>query len=160
VDGLEELPLEEIRRRRDEALAEREFQSYLRRIVQVRQDILVAEKERRRSGAEPGHIVERLTKILAEGPHGHSRGEALRFSLSSEEMEDADRRVEDILGDMAEAPVEEIADDQLEDALQGLTQEERAVSTNRGAVFRVHDLLQDELKRRFREDPSLVQPHA
>lgn len=158
VEALEELPIGEIRRRRDEALAEREFQSYLRRILQVRQDIFVAEQERRRSGADAGHLVDRLTKVLAEGPRGGSRGEALRFSLSSAQMEEADRRVEAVLGPIASVPVQDVEAEDLDEAVQALTREERAVSAARMAVFRVHDRLQDELKRRFRDDPSQVQP--
>ena len=157
IKGLQELPIEEIRRRRDEALAEREFESYLRRIVQVRQDILQAERERRSTGAAPAQIVERLTKVLSGGPPRTSRGEALRFTLSAEEMEDADRRVEEILGGLAEIPAEDVADDELTEALRRLHDEERAVSNSRLAIFRVHDTLQDELKRRFRDDPSSVQ---
>jgi hypothetical protein len=159
VEALEELSIGEIRRRRDEALAEREFQSYLRRILQVRQDIFQAEQERRRSGADPGHLVDRLTKVLAEGPRGSSRGEALRFSLSAAQMEEADLRVEAILGPVASVPAQDVDEAQLNEALQALTQEERAVSTARMAVFRVHDRFQEELMRRFRDDPSQVQPH-
>ena len=159
IEGLDGLSITEIRRRRDAALAEREFQSYLRRIVQVRQDLLQAEQERRRSGAAPGHVVERLTKILTEGPPRTSRGEALRFSLSAEEMEDADRRVEEILGSVAEVPAETLEDQQLEETLRTLQDEHRAVSESRTAVFGVHDALQDELKRRYREDPSIVTHH-
>jgi hypothetical protein len=158
VEGLHDLPVDEIRRRRDQALAEREYVSYLRRIVQVRQDMLRIEQERRTSGAAPGHIVDRLTKVLSEGPPRTSRGEALRFSLTAQEMEDADRRVQEILGSLAHAPAEGIGDDELSVALAALTEEERAVSASRKAVFRVHDALQDELKRRFRDDPSSVQP--
>lgn len=156
IGELEGLPTAEIRRRRDMALSEREFQSYLRRIVQVRLDILQAERERRRSGTPPGHLVDRLTKVLAEGPPRTSRGEALRFSLSAEEMEDADRRVEEILGRVAEVPAENISDEDLEGTLQTLRTEERSVSDSRTTIFRVHDALQDELKRRYREDPSIV----
>ena len=36
VEGLTDQPIDELRHRRDEALAEREYQSYLRRLVQVR----------------------------------------------------------------------------------------------------------------------------
>src|SRR5436189_122893 len=81
------------------------------------------------------------------------RGEALRFTLSAEEMEDADRRVEKTLGSLAEVPAEDVTDDELTEALQRLHEEERAVSNTRLAIFRVHDTLHDELKRRFREDP-------
>jgi hypothetical protein len=159
VEGLHDLLIDEVRRRRDQALAEREFLSYLRRIVQVRQDMMRIEQERRTSGAAPGHIVDRLTKVLAEGPPRTSRGEALRFSLTADEMEDADRRVQELQGSLADAPAEGSGDDELADALAALTGEERAVSTSRIAVFRVHDALQDELKRRFRADPSSVQSH-
>ena len=41
----ETMSLEEIRDRRDQARAELEFQSYLRRLIQVRQDILLAERK-------------------------------------------------------------------------------------------------------------------
>jgi hypothetical protein len=157
LDGLDGLSTDELRRRRDEVLAEREFQSYLRRILQVRLDLLKAEQDRRRAGAEPGHIVDRLTKVLAEGPPRTSRGEAVRFSLSADEMEDADRRVEVLLGGVAETPSQDLGDDELAQTLEALRLQERAVSTARLAVFSVHDALQDELKRRYREDPSAVQ---
>src|SRR3989475_6381872 len=95
VEGLDTLPLEEVRRRRDEALAEREFQSYLRRLVQVRQDMVRAERERRADGREPGPLVERLTSVLAEGPpRGRVRGEALSLGPSPEDMAEADRQAD------------------------------------------------------------------
>jgi hypothetical protein len=48
--------------------------------------------------------------------------------------------------------------DELDQVVQALDHEERTVSASRQAVFRVHDRLQEELKRRFREEPSTVQP--
>ena len=57
VQGIKEMATDEVRRRRDESFAEREFQSYLRRQVQVRQDILVAERSRREAGREPGRAL-------------------------------------------------------------------------------------------------------
>jgi hypothetical protein len=41
---------------------------------------------------------------------------------------------------------------------QALAHEERSVSASRQAVLRVHDRVQEELKRRFREEPSTVRP--
>jgi hypothetical protein len=35
-----------------------------------------------------------------------------------------------------------------------LSEEERKVSADRSAVIGVHDLLQEELKRRYKKDPS------
>ena len=64
VERLEEQPLDELRRRRDEALAEREYESYLRRLVQVRHDILRVEQARRAAGEEPVPVMERLASVL------------------------------------------------------------------------------------------------
>jgi hypothetical protein len=159
VEGLEDLSIEELRRRRDQALAEREFQSYLRRLIQVRQDLFHAERDRRHSGEQPGQMVDRLRTILAEGPRGAPRGEAVRFSLSAEELEEADRRAQEVLGPLASARPQDIGDDELDAAFHVLEQQERVISASRIAVFRVHDRLQDEVKRRYREDLSRVQPN-
>src|SRR5262249_52785948 len=97
VEHLEGSSLAEVRRRRDEALAEREFQSYLRRLVQVRQDILRSERERRATGAVQAPLVERLTSVLATGPTGTGRGEALRVTITDEDIVEAERRVDGLL---------------------------------------------------------------
>ena len=47
-------------------------------------------------------------------------------------------------------------DARLEAILEALAQEERAISARRLEVLRVHDRFQDELKRRYRDDPSLI----
>src|SRR6266540_6281390 len=102
LDGLEGLSTEEVRRRRDQVFAEREFQSYLRRLVQVRQDILSAERERRRSGGGPQSAVERVTAALSGGPKPkQSRGEALRTGLTAENMEEAERQADAVLDQSA-----------------------------------------------------------
>src|SRR6266508_374836 len=93
LGGLEGLSTEEVRRRRDQAFAEREFQSYLRRLVQVRQDILTAERGRRLSGGQSQTAVERVTEALSGGPRPkQSRGEALRTGLTAEDIEEAERQ--------------------------------------------------------------------
>ncbi len=155
VQSLENLPLEEVRRRRDEALAEREFQSYARRLVQVQYDLLSAERGRRGTGEEPPPVVERVTNVLSEGARaGTSRGEAPRFSLSADDVARAERRIDEALGGLRDVRPEDLSDDDLERALQSLFEVERAISDERSAVMRVHDVLQEELKRRYREDPS------
>src|SRR6266542_1504026 len=85
LGGLEGLSTEEVRRRRDQAFAEREFQSYLRRLVQVRQDILTAERDHKRSNGDSQSAVERVTAALSNGPRPkQSRGETLRTGLTAE----------------------------------------------------------------------------
>ncbi len=157
VEGLEQLPLDEIRRRRDEALAEREFQSYLRRLVQVRQDVLSAEQQRRAQGLGPQPMVERLTEALSEGrPKGASRGEAIRFTVSDADLGEAERRAGELIGDAGMGDPTALDEDRLTEALAALQNAERAISDDRSAVLRVHDRLQEELKRRYRDDPSLA----
>lgn len=157
VEGLEDLPTEEVRRRRDRAFAEREFQSYLRRLVQVRQDILTAERERRLSGGGHQSAVERVTAALSGGPKPkQSRGEALRTGLTSEDMDQAERQVDAVVDQAAADSPEDLGEEELERSLVALREGERRISTDRLAVMRVHDRLQEELKRRYREDPSQI----
>lgn len=159
VDGIHELPLDEVRRRRDEALAEREFLSYLRRLLQVREDVLKTEHARRQQGGVATEsLMDRLTRVLSEGPRARGRGEALRVVLSQENIADAERRVDELLGDGWLPRPENLSDHQLEQALGALEREERSVSEVRTAVFRVHDQLQEEIKRRYQENPSQIGP--
>jgi anti-sigma-K factor RsiG len=156
VKALEELSTEEVRRRRDEALAEREFQSYFRRLVQVRQDLLQQEHARRSSGGEPGSLVDRITGALSEGPKGRGRGEALRLQIPEAELAEAQRRADDIIGEARVSHVEELEDAELDALLPRIAGEERSVSSDRAAVIQVHDRLQEELKRRYRQNPGQV----
>src|SRR3954469_7887438 len=93
TDGLQDLSLADLRARRDECLAEREYLSLLRRLVQGRAEILRAEVERR-GGDDRGPLVDRLPEILSAEPQGPSRGEAVRVSVPEEEMLLARRRIE------------------------------------------------------------------
>jgi len=156
VESIEDVPTDELRRRRDEALAERDYQSYLRRLIQARQDLLEQEQARRLEGGEPRDLVNRLIAVLALGPQGGSRGEALRLQVPPADIAAAERRMREILGSADFADIDEMSDDDLSRALEALRGAERDVSEERGAVFRVHDLLQGELKRRYRLDPSEI----
>ncbi|MFN2591046.1 MAG: hypothetical protein ABR518_09790 [Actinomycetota bacterium] len=156
LDGLDALSIDEVRRRRDRALEEREFQSYLRRLVQVRMDLLSAEQERRRSGGEAQPLVDQMTSALAEGPRGRGRGEALRLTMSEADMAEAEHRADMAMGEAFAKLLESLDDDTLERSLEGLRAAEEDVSSQRAAVLRVHDALQAELKRRYREDLSQV----
>jgi hypothetical protein len=157
VLGIEDLPLEELRRRRDEAGTERDFLSYLRRLVQVRQDLLAAERTRRATGGELAPLLDRLTAVLSEGSRtAHPRGEALRMTLSDDNIAEAERRADHLLGATSLQRPEDLTDQDLERALQTLDRQERAISADRSAVFRVHDRLQAEVKRRYHEDPSTI----
>ncbi|MEW6059243.1 MAG: aerial mycelium formation protein [Actinomycetota bacterium] len=153
--GLAGLSLEELRRRRDECLVERESLSLLRRLVQGRAEILRAEVERRGHG-DSGSLVDRLSTILAAGGHEPSRGEAVRVGVPQEELALARRRVERLVADAGLSDPGALDDDRLSKAVGLLSEEERKVSEDRAAVISVLDEIQRELKRRYKEDPSRV----
>lgn len=156
IQGLSELPLDELRQRRDDCYAEREYLSLLRRLVQGRAEILKAEVERRDSGGDEGSLIERLSTILAAEGKGPSRGEAVKVGLPEEEMLLARRRVERLVADAGLSDPGALNDDRLGDAVDLLVREERGVSTSRAEVLHVLDVVQEELRRRYRDDPSLV----
>jgi hypothetical protein len=156
VQGLEDLPLEELRTRRDDCLAEREYLSLLRRLVQGRAEILRAEIERRGGAEQEGNLIERLAQVLSAEPQGPSRGEAVKVGVPEEEMLLARRRVERLVADAGLSDPGALDDARLAEAVDRLAAEEREVSAARSTVLQALDVLQDELKRRYRDDPSLV----
>jgi hypothetical protein len=158
LDGLVDLPLDELRARRDECLAEREYLSLLRRLLQGRAEILQAEIAARSAGTEDrAPLVDRLSAILAGDEHAvTSRGEAVRVSVPEEELLLARRRVERLAGDAGISDPAALDDDELEAAVEALVTEEETISETRHGVIVALDAVQDELKRRFKDDPSLA----
>jgi anti-sigma-K factor RsiG len=155
LEGIAELPLDELRARRDQCMAEREYLSLLRRLVQGRAEILNAELAGR-GGDDQRPLVDRLSEILASDEPATSRGEAMHVTLPEEEMSLARRRIERLVADAGISDPSELDEDRLRDAVEVLSVEESEVSAQRSDVLRVLDKLQDELKRRYKEDPSLA----
>jgi hypothetical protein len=151
TDGLGELDDREVRRRRDLARAELEYLSFLRRLLQGRRDILRDELDRRRSGGEPQPVVERVVSVLSEGSRGPSRGDASVVALPDEELALARRRVERLLSDANLSDLVSLSDQDIEAAVGRIDREEQGVSETRSQVIRAVDLLQDDVKRRLRE---------
>jgi len=155
TDGLQDLSLTDLRARRDECLAEREYLSLLRRLVQGRLDIVRAEVERRRTGEDPSTLVDHVAHAMAhDAAGGSSRGEAVRLLVPPEEMTLARRRVESLVADSALSDPRTLSDEDLADAMQRLEAEEHTISSDRKTVLGIHDVLQEELKRRFKENPA------
>jgi anti-sigma-K factor RsiG len=157
AQGLEELSLDDVRDRRDECRAELEYLSLLRRLVQGRAEILKAEVERRRDPQDSGSLVDRLAEILApdEG-HVSSRGAAVQVGVPDDELAIARRRVERLVADAGISDPGSLPDDSLATAVDLLFTEERSVSADRAQVIAVLEAVQDELKRRYKEDVSQV----
>jgi hypothetical protein len=157
ASNLGALSLEEVRERRDECRAELEYLSLLRRLVQGRAEILKAEVERRRSPEDHGSLIDQLADILApEDGHATSRGAAVHVGLPDEEMTLARRRVERLVADAGISDPSGLTDERLGEAVDRLFTEERAVSAERAKVIEVLDAVQDELKRRYKEDVSQI----
>jgi hypothetical protein len=155
LTGLVDRPLDEVRARRDECMAEREYLSLLRRLVQGRAEILKAELSSRGSG-DDRPLIDRLSEILASDQPATSRGEAMRVTVPEDEMLQARRRIERLVSDAGISDPSELDDARLRGAVEVLSAEEAEVSTMRSDVLQVLDALQDELKRRYKEDPSLA----
>jgi hypothetical protein len=155
LEGLGDLPLDDVRHRRDECMAEREYLSLLRRLVQGRAEILRAELAGR-DDHEQRPLVARLSEILASDQPVTSRGEAMRVTVPEDEMLLARRRIERLVADAGISDPSELDDARLREAVEVLAAEEHEVSAQRSDVLRVLDALQDELKRRYKEDPSLA----
>src|SRR5207248_3020246 len=78
LEGLTKIPIDELRARRQECQTVEGSLSYLRRLVQGRLDIVLAELNRRREGGEASDlsdIIDHLPEILAEKdrPSGNAR---------------------------------------------------------------------------------------
>jgi hypothetical protein len=157
AQGLEELSLDDVRDRRDECRAELEYLSLLRRLVQGRAEILKAEVERRRDPQDSGSLVDRLAEILApDESHVSSRGAAVHVGVPDDELAIARRRVERLVADAGISDPGSLPDDSLATAVDLLFSEERSVSADRAQVIAVLEAVQDELKRRYKEDVSQV----
>lgn len=150
TENLGSLEMDELRRRRDLCRAEREYLSLLRRLLQGRRDLLKDERERRRGGGRPGSVVERVSAVLADSPRGPSRGEAPIVSVPEDEIALARRRVERLLSDARLSGLEALDEQELDEAVERMSEEERTTSDTRARVLAALDALQAELKERFR----------
>jgi hypothetical protein len=156
VDDLDGLDLAVLRERRDECREELEHLSMLRRYVQSRAEILKGELARRH-GDGAGSLLDNLAEILSAEDHpSSSRGGAIRLHVPDDEMLLARRRVEKLVADSGVTDPGSLSDTEIDQAVANLKSEEHAVSADRAEVIRVLDTLQDELKRRFKDDPASV----
>jgi hypothetical protein len=160
LDGLETWPLSEVRARRESVTEVETGLSYLRRIVQGRLDIVIAEQHRRLEGEESGdlsHLVEQLPKILS----GHVRAPGLGRLPAMMGPGAVDPSIEGELEAILPASqlgsLPELSDADLADRAERLNALERSVSSQRRAVRDVFDHIQDEVVRRFRTGEATLE---
>jgi hypothetical protein len=160
LSELRELPLPELRAKRD-ACAELETDlSYLRRLAQARVDLIMAELERRDRGeAEPGTeaLVQQLPQILGEHSRGQGPGRLPAiFAPGEGAQHDMSARVEALLPSDRLGSLGAMTSSELNDLLASLSGLERDVSAERRALHDILDRLQEELVRRYRSGEANV----
>jgi len=159
LEGLDTVPLAELRERRSAAEQEEADLSYARRLLQGRLDLLGAEEERRagtdgaveppvaRSDAE---LVARLTDVLAD-PRRTDHGMGRYTSVEPSRVGEHRRRAEAAVSDPRMSDVAGMNDAQLAAARDRLVELEQELSTDRHRVQVVMDACTDEISRRYRE---------
>ncbi len=155
LEGIDGLGIDEVRALRDECLFEREQLSLLRRMIQGRGEILKAEVDARGDGGASGPLVDRLSAVLTDDAHAAtSRGEALRLGVPDPSTLHTRRSAERLVADAGISDPSALDDEQLQAAIESLLAEEQRISETRADVISALDAVQDELKRRYKEDPS------
>lgn len=160
LDGLTGWPLDSVRALRDEAQQVEGGLSYVRRMVQGRLDIVGAELKRRREGGDPGDLsglIAQLPELLADPQRSSAAAPRSPRSLEVGAVPDElaaqlDQIVDvDVLADLRSL------DDEALIATAGRVVDfEEWVSERRHTVQGVHDALQAEIVRRYRDGEATV----
>jgi hypothetical protein len=146
--GIDELPMPELRERRQQAMQEEADLSYIRRMLQGRVEILSQEL---RGGGELSDedLVARLTSAMVS--HGSSSSSASSRHVVVEPSRLAERRryVERLIADVGLSDVSTMTMAQVSAAVAGLQEQEQIVSRTRSQVHAVIDKLTAEVARRY-----------
>jgi hypothetical protein len=150
LEGLSELDLDEVRRRRDTAEDVEAQVSYYRRLLHGRMDLLDFEM-RRRSGAEQRSIIEALPEILANGMILGSEPNLKHIETMPPLPSVTGRRLIDkIMDDGVLTSLPELSDEEISEAIERLRDVETQLSGQRRRLHQVIDTLQDEMVSRYR----------
>ncbi|HEX2039911.1 MAG TPA: hypothetical protein VHF47_09310 [Acidimicrobiales bacterium] len=160
VEGLADLPITDVRARRDECQEAADALSYLRRMVQGRLDIVHADLQRR-AGGEPGDLhdlVEQLKRgeIIADGTRAQGFGR-LPTSLAPADLDGWIAAELDTIvaaGRMSALP--DLDEDAVRDIADKLEELERRVSSQRGSLHERANTLQEEIVRRYKTGEATV----
>ena len=155
LEGLQGLPLADVRQLRGEAEQEEVDLSYLRRMVQGRLDILRAELNRRDSSSSQT-LVEGLAAILADEPRAPARGLGRHSTIEPSRADSHRRYVEALVADVDLSDVSARSTDELAHAMRTLAEEEQGISSKRRAVQGVMDACSAEITRRYRDGEADV----
>jgi len=151
LEGLEEMPLDELRAIRDECREGENEVSFERRLCQARIDILSAELDRR-TGKDQGDLLSRLPEILAAEGEGSPQSALPSRAPTFAIPRNADvprRRVEEIVGETTLARLGQVEAEELKGIISSLDEHERELSEKRRKVHEVMDQIQAEIVRRY-----------
>lgn len=150
LEGLTDLDLDEVRRRRDTATDVEAQISYYRRLLHGRMDLLDFEQRRRR-GEDQRSILEALPEILAKGMILGSEPTLKHIETMPPLPSVTGRRLIDkIMDDGVLANLPELTDDEIREAIERLREVETQLSVQRRQLHQVIDALQDEMVSRYR----------
>lgn len=150
LEGLSDLDINELRRRRDTAEDVEAQISYYRRLLHGRMDLLDFEQRRRR-GEEERSILEALPEILAKGMVLGSEPALKHIETMPPLPSVTGRRLIDkIMDDGVLANLGELTDDEISEAIDRLREVETQLSGQRRQLHHVIDALQDEIVTRYR----------
>lgn len=163
TEGLESLPMDELRSRRSACQAVEVGLSYQRRMAQGRLDLVGAERNERAGGAAAPHVgegteemVEHLSGILAD--RGRAPGFGRMPQLMAPDDEDVDTgELDAIAGPGALASLDDLDDDRLAELVERFSAYERAVSDQRHQLHSRIDAVQAEIARRYRTGEASVE---
>jgi hypothetical protein len=157
VEELDTLPMEELRSRRAECQELEEVLSYVRRVVQARLDIVLAELEHRESGTEAGlaDLVARLPEILGER-RGAPSTRLASYRDPAATSAELLARVDAVVGDDALARLADL-DQRVQWLAGALAELERSFSDGRRNLHQHLDALQAEIVRRYKTGEVTVE---
>lgn len=153
TEGLTDLPLAQVRARKAEAEQAEVDLSYLRRLVQGRMDVLVAEQGRRDGDTDR---VGSLAGILGDQTRSPARGLGRHSTLQPSRVGEARREVESLVADVDASDVSARTPEEIASSLRVLADQERQVSNQRRAVQQVMDTLSAEVTRRYQSGEASV----
>ena len=154
LEGLQGLPLGEVRQLRADAEQEEVDLSYLRRMIQGRLDVLRAELNRR--DGTGSDLVEGLAAILADEPRAPARGLGRHTTMEPSRADSHRRYVESLVADVDLSDVSARSSDDLAHTMRTLSEEEQKLSAKRRAVQQVMDACSSEITRRYRDGEADV----
>ena len=154
LEGLQGLPLAEVRQLRADAEQEEVDLSYLRRMIQGRLDVLRAELNRR--DGTGSDLVEGLAAILADEPRAPARGLGRHTTMEPSRADSHRRYVESLVADVGLSDVSARSTDELAHAMRTLSEEEAGLSAKRRQVQQVMDAFGAEITRRYRDGEADV----